>query len=216
MEIERDKSWNVWSHDKYGRVILTIHICRQECRVSSHQVFAFPPCLSPAGFPSVLHRFLLARPPLWEDAVRPGPVGCRLHHRLSGARAAAFRLRCRLCALAFVFARAPHRRRRVCFSLSCRAIYRRIRRPTGIYRRDSLGKQISASNRAPQWGHPLGSLFYCFSPVLASECLDVIKVMARATCRFLPRRAPRWRQIYSAEVVFRWGHPSSWAESEMK
>lgn len=37
-----------------------------------------------AGFSSLLHWFLLARPPLWENAVRPGSAGCSLHNRLPG------------------------------------------------------------------------------------------------------------------------------------
>lgn len=37
-----------------------------------------------SGFSPLLHRFLLACAPLWEDAVRPGPAGGGLHHSLPG------------------------------------------------------------------------------------------------------------------------------------
>lgn len=40
--------------------------------------------VSSSGFPPLLHRLLLARPPLWEDVVWPSSVGCSLYHRLPG------------------------------------------------------------------------------------------------------------------------------------
>lgn len=41
-------------------------------------------CFFVSGFPSLLHRLLLARSSLWEDALRPGSAVCSLHNSFPG------------------------------------------------------------------------------------------------------------------------------------